>query len=80
MNTGMITLCCFLAGILKLKYRRYSAPVSNALDGPDIIRVMADKREPAPRHLDVLAGSQKWTALTTIVCCSQTKILERYIS
>jgi len=53
---------------------------SNALDGPDVIRVMADKREPALRHLDALAGSQKWTALTAIVCCSQTKILQRYVS
>jgi len=82
MNMDMITLCCFLAGILKLKlkYRRHSALVSNALDGPDVIRVMADKREPAPCHLDALAGSRKWTALTAIVCCSQTKIPERYIS
>jgi len=72
---------------VKLKYRRPSALVSNALDGPDVIRVVADKREPAPRHFDALAGSQNWTAgsqnwtdLTAIVCCSQTKILERYIS
>jgi len=65
---------------VQLKNRRHSALVSNALDGPDVIRVMADKREPAPRHLDALAGSQKWTALTAIACFSQTKILELYIS
>jgi hypothetical protein len=59
-----------------LKYRRHSALVSNAPDGPDVIRVIAYKREPAPRHLVALAGSQKWTALTAIVCCSQTKILD----
>jgi hypothetical protein len=65
---------------VKLKNRRLSALVSNALGGPDVIRVMADKREPAPCHLDALAGSQKWTALTAIVCYSQTKILESYSS
>lgn len=65
---------------MNLKYTRHSALASNALDGPDVIRVMADKSEPAPRHLDALAGSKKWTAPTAIVCCSETKILERYIS
>jgi hypothetical protein len=65
---------------MKLKNRRLSALASNALGGPDVIRVMADKREPAPRHIGALAGSQKWTAQTAIVCCSQTNILESYIS
>jgi hypothetical protein len=64
---------------VKLKYRRHSALIQNALDGPEVIRVTADKREPAPRHLDALAGRQKWTVLTAIVCCSHNKIVEGYI-
>ena len=78
-HDNFVLFCCRNSEV-QLKYRRHSALVSNALDGPDVIRVMADKREPAPHHFDALAGSQKWTALTAIVCYSQTEILERCIS